>query len=127
MEKLATEHFHFVISQFSIAIGDKVLGALRVEVPGAGATPRHAQHPQTQRCQSLYARLLLMTSRAAEALLLGAAALATHERGSGPNNRWTKDSAHVTAAALAALGRAAEAAALRERYGVAADSKRRMG
>jgi hypothetical protein len=109
MEKLATEHFHFVISQFSIAIGDKVLGA---------------QHPQTQRCQSLYARLLLMTSRAAEALLLGAAALATHERGSGPNNLWTKDSAHVTAAAL---GRAAEAAALREKYGVAADGKRRMG
>jgi hypothetical protein len=43
-------------------------------------------------------------------------ALAAHERANGPNHLWTKDSAGVTAAALAALGRAEEAQALRKKY-----------
>jgi hypothetical protein len=46
-------------------------------------------------------------------------ALATHERLNGPNHTWTKDSARITADALDALGRADEAAALREKYGIA--------
>jgi hypothetical protein len=50
-----------------------------------------------------------MTGRAAEALRVGDAALATHERVNGPTHQWTKDSARVTADALAALGRAEEA------------------
>jgi hypothetical protein len=37
------------------------------------------------------------------------------------NHPWTKDSARVTAEALAALGRADEAAALRARYGLPCD------
>ena len=87
----------------AIAIGDKALGA---------------GHPLTQRYQSHYARLLLTTSRAAEALQRGQAALATHQRVNGSNNPWTKGSARVTADALDALGRGAEAAALREKYGI---------
>ena len=57
-----------------------------------------------------------MTDRPAEALQLARAALAAHERANGPNHPWTKDSAGVTAAALAALGRAKEAKALRKKY-----------
>jgi hypothetical protein len=83
----------------AIAIGDKALGA---------------EHPLTQRYQSHYARLLLTTSRAAEALQRGRAALAAHEGVNRSNHPWTKDSVRVTADALDALGRCAEAAALRE-------------
>ena len=82
-------------------MGDKALGA---------------EHPATGRSQSNYARLLLMTDRPAEALQLARAALAAHERVYGPNHPWTKDSAVVTADALAALGRAEEAKALRKKY-----------
>jgi tetratricopeptide (TPR) repeat protein len=84
----------------AIAIGEKKVGA---------------SHPLTQRYRSYYARLLLDTGHAAAALHLAQAALATLEAASGPNHPWTKESAHVTADALAALGRAEEAAALRER------------
>jgi Tetratricopeptide repeat len=80
-------------------------------------------HPQTQRYISHYARLLLDTGRAAEALPLAQTALSTHEAASGANNHWTKDSALVTADALTALGRADEATALRARYGLSDDGK----
>jgi hypothetical protein len=63
---------------------------------------------------------LLDTARAAEALPLAQTALATHETANHPS---TKDSARVTADALAALGRADEAAALRARYGLSDDGK----
>ena len=85
----------------AIAVGDKGLGA---------------KHPLTQRYQSQYARLLLMTDRPAEALQLARTALAAHERVNGPNHIWTRDSAGVTADALAALGLAEEAKALRKKY-----------
>ena len=87
----------------AIAVGDKALGAA---------------HPLTQRFHSNYARLLLMTDRPAEALQLARPALAAHERVNGPNHPWTKDSAGVSADALAALGRAEEAEALRKKYGI---------
>jgi hypothetical protein len=87
----------------AIASGEKALGA---------------EHPHTQRYHSHYARLLLVTGRAAEALRLGNTALATDERVNGPSHPWTKDSAAVTADALAALGRADEAKALREKHGI---------
>jgi hypothetical protein len=45
-------------------------------------------------------------------------AVAAHERDSGPNHPWTKDSARVTADALDALGCADEAAAVRARHGL---------
>ena len=41
----------------------------------------------------------------------------------GRDNAWTKDSARVTADALDALGRTAEAKALRELYGVVHQKK----
>ena len=85
------------------AIGDNALGA---------------EHPLTQRYQSHYAHLLLTTNRAAEALQRGQAALATHERVNGSNHPWTKASARVAADALDALGRGAEAAAVREKYAI---------
>jgi tetratricopeptide (TPR) repeat protein len=87
----------------AVAIGNKALGA---------------EHPLTQRYQSHYARLLLNTARSAESLILAQAALAVHAATNGPNHPWTKDSARVTADALAALGRAEEARALREKYGI---------
>ncbi len=85
----------------AIAVADKAFGA---------------EHPQTGRYQSHYARLLLMTDRTTEALQLARAALAVHERVNGPNHPWTKDSAGVTADALAALGRAEETKVLRKKY-----------
>jgi hypothetical protein len=88
-----------------------------------GRSALGSNHAQTQRYVSHYARLLLDTARAAEALPLAQTALATHETASGANHSWTKDSALVTADALAALGRADEAAALRARYGLSDDGK----
>jgi hypothetical protein len=87
----------------AIAIGEKVLGR---------------DHSLTQRYASHYARLLLDTRRAAEALTVAQAALATHEAVRGLSQPWTKDSARVTADALDALGRTEEAKVLRARYGV---------
>jgi hypothetical protein len=60
--------------------------------------------------------LLVATGCPAQALGLGQTALVAHESALGLDHAWTKDSARVTADALAALGRADEAAALRERY-----------
>jgi hypothetical protein len=66
---------------------------------------------------------LLDEGRAGEALPLAQTTPSTHEAASGANHHWTKDSALVTADALAALGRADEAAALRARYGLSEDGK----
>jgi hypothetical protein len=57
-------------------------------------------------------------SGAGEALAHGKVALAAHDKALGPNHPWTKDSARVTADALDALDRDAEATALRARYGI---------
>ena len=59
-----------------------------------------------------------MDGHSTEALSLGDTALAAHHKVLGRDHTWTKDSARVTAEALDALGRAEEAKALRERYGV---------
>ena len=64
-------------------------------------------------------RLLLATGKPGEALALGEAALAAHEKLLGQEHPMTKSSARVTADALDALGRAGEAAALRARHGLA--------
>jgi tetratricopeptide (TPR) repeat protein len=74
------------------------------------------EHPNTNRVRRNFARLLLATGSAAEALTFGETALAAHEKILGKNYHWTRDSAGTAADALAALGRADEAAALRERY-----------
>jgi hypothetical protein len=50
-------------------------------------------------------------------------ALSAHEKVLGQDHGSTKDSARVTADALDALGRAEEAKALREKYGVTEHEK----
>ena len=86
----------------AITINEKLLGADK-----AG----------TQRAKSSYARLLLDTGQAADAYAAAATALAIHAAAIGPHHSWT-NSARVTADALDALGRADEAAVLREKYGI---------
>jgi tetratricopeptide (TPR) repeat protein len=81
-----------------------------------GEKSRGAEHSLTRRYQSHYASLLLMTDRVADALQLGEAALATHDKVLSPDHPSTKDSARVTATALAALGRGEEATAMRRKY-----------
>jgi tetratricopeptide (TPR) repeat protein len=93
----------------AIAIGEKTLGA---------------EHPRTQRFKSNYARLLAQAGQAAEAHTISEAALAIHTATKGENHPWTKDSARVTADALDALGRGDEAAAVREKYGIASNNKK---
>ena len=62
--------------------------------------------------------LLLATGKPGEALALGEAALAAHEKLLGQEHLWTKGLAPVTADGLDVLGRAGEAAALRARHGL---------
>jgi tetratricopeptide (TPR) repeat protein len=76
------------------------------------------EHPNTNAARSNLARLLLGVGEVTEALAFGQIALARHGKLLGQDHAWTKDSARVTADALDALGRAEEAKALRERYGV---------
>src|SRR5262249_22436136 len=64
------------------------------------------------------ARLALKVGQPTDAFTLGQTALDEHDEVLGRNHALTKDSARVTADALYALGRAEEAKALRERYGV---------
>jgi tetratricopeptide (TPR) repeat protein len=68
-----------------------------------------------------HARLLLDNDRAAEALIVAQTYLAKNAQ--WPNYSGTRDSAHVTADALDALGRTDEAKALREKYGVTEPEK----
>jgi hypothetical protein len=101
-----TGHWNEAEAHFrrAIAIAEKALGP---------------EHPDTRRYQSRYARLLLDTGRAANALALAETALATHEASLGTNHPSTEASARVTADALDALGRTEEAASLRVRRGLA--------
>jgi tetratricopeptide (TPR) repeat protein len=87
----------------ALAIREKALGPL---------------HPDTNLTRGNLASLRLAERAPSEALLLSEAALAAHEKVLGTDHPWTKDSAAVAAAALDALGRAGEAAALRARYGL---------
>jgi tetratricopeptide (TPR) repeat protein len=77
------------------------------------------EHPNTSRARRNLALLLLQTGDASNALTLSKTALTAHDKALGRTHVWTKDSACVTADALGALGRTDEAAALRERYGLA--------
>ena len=63
-------------------------------------------------------RLHLASARPGEALPLAQAALAAHAAALGDAHPWTRASASAAAQALAALGRADEAAELRARFGV---------
>ena len=79
---------------------------------------RGADHPTTNRARRNLAAVLLATGGANEALALGEAALAAHDKALARDHAWIRDSAHVTADALDALGRSAEAAGLRQKYGI---------
>ena len=68
---------------------------------------------------------MLASGQPVEALRLGEAAVAAHERMLGPKHPWTSDSARVTAEALDALGRGEGATALCARYGLACGDGRR--
>src|SRR5262249_12613806 len=92
----------------ALAIHEKVLGP---------------EHPDANRVRFNLARLLLAGSQPTEALAPGQTALAAHDKALGRDHDWTKDSARVTADALAALGRTEKAKALRERYGVTEPDK----
>jgi hypothetical protein len=61
----------------------------------------------------------LLATGPTQALALAEAALAAHDKALGASHPWSKESARVTADALDALGRAHEAAAVRERHGIA--------
>jgi tetratricopeptide (TPR) repeat protein len=79
------------------------------------------EHPNTNRVRLNFARLLMTVGRAAEALTFSETALARHEKVLGKSHQWTRESARTAVDALAALGCADEAAALRQRYGLERD------
>src|SRR5262245_27027939 len=72
----------------------------------------------TNRVRCNLGRVLFELGNPVEALALGETALAAHDKALGPHHVWTKDSARIAADALAPLGRAEEAIALRERYAI---------
>jgi hypothetical protein len=75
-------------------------------------------HPNTALTQWSLAALFLATKRPVEALPFAETALAVFEKTFGAEHPRTKDCAVTCAAVLAALGRNAEAAALRAKYGL---------
>jgi tetratricopeptide (TPR) repeat protein len=81
-----------------------------------------SDHPNTNRVRRNFACLLLTEGQRDQALTFGEAALSAHEKALGPLHPWTNDSARITADALAALGRGAEAVSIRTRYGLNEDS-----
>jgi tetratricopeptide (TPR) repeat protein len=91
------------LSERALAISEKAHGS---------------EHPDTNRIRCSLSRLLLLVGTPTEALDLAQIALSIHDKVLGQDHAWTKDSARVTADALDALGRAEEAKALREKYGL---------
>jgi hypothetical protein len=77
-------------------------------------------HAQPARGKRNLAVLLLARSRLEEALACAQAAFEVHEGLLAADHSWRVDSALTYADALAALGRRAEADALRQRYAAAA-------
>jgi hypothetical protein len=94
------------------------------DVPPRPGTPEYEEHKKRLEGRSkVDARPPPKTGRASEGLTIAQCALATHEVASGLNHPWTRDSARVTADALDGLGRAEEAKALREKYGLTEPEK----
>jgi len=79
---------------------------------------RVAERADTNRARWGLSCLFVLSGAPTEALALGQTALAAHDKALGPTHPWTKDSSHVTADALDALGRTEEATTLWERHGV---------
>ena len=118
------EHPHIAMSLNNLAL------LLRDQGDLAGARPLFEralaiwekacgpEHPETATSLNNLACLLQAQGNLAGARPLFERALAIRERALGPEHPWTKGWARVTANALAALGRADKAAALRARYGL---------
>ena len=87
----------------ALAIGEAALGSA---------------NPLTARFRSHFARWHLDAGDPASALAAGQEALAAHEAAMGATAGYTLDSARIVADALVALGRKAEADAIRARYGL---------
>ena len=123
-EKLGPEHLGTTVTLHNLA------SLLQDQGDLAGARPLFErslaiheeklgpEHRRTGRVRSNYARLLLAAGDPGAALAQGKAALAAHEEARELEHLWITNSAHVTADALAVLGRAEEAAALRARHGL---------
>ena len=79
-----------------------------------------SNYPPTGRYETCYARSLLLVGRPAQALPFSENALKSLEKGVGPEHLWTKDAARVNADALDALGRVAQAEAVRVHFGLQA-------
>jgi len=82
-----------------------------------------AAHPNTNRLRFNLARVLVSAGSPGDALKFATAALAAHETALGRAHPWTKDSAGATAQSLEALGQTAEAAKLRQDYGLGPDGR----
>jgi hypothetical protein len=67
--------------------------------------------------------VLVSAGSPGDALKFAAAALAAHEAALGRAHPWTRDTASVTAQSLEALGQTAEAAKLRQDYGLGPDGR----
>jgi tetratricopeptide (TPR) repeat protein len=76
------------------------------------------EHPKANLVRTNLARLFLAEGAATEAFIASETALAALEESLGKNHSWTKGCAHVAGDALAAVGRAGEAASLRARFGI---------
>jgi tetratricopeptide (TPR) repeat protein len=82
-----------------------------------------ADDPYTSRFRANLANVLLLSGQSEQALKLAEAARAALEtHGGGGVHRWITDAAGIAAGALDALGRAAEATALRERYSLSSET-----
>lgn len=121
---LGPEHSDTAISFCNLAVLLREIGSvaeserLFLKAITIGERALGSSHSLTQRFRSHYARLLYDTGRFAEAVDVGEMALETHEATNGSKHSWTKDSATVTADALAALDRVKEAERIRARYGL---------
>jgi tetratricopeptide (TPR) repeat protein len=92
--------------------------ALAREAVALGRRVVGDDHPLIGRFQENLAQILLRTGDRGEALAEAEMALAAHEKTLGIAHPWSRESARTCAQALDALGRCAEAAALRDRYGM---------
>jgi len=120
---LGSEHPHVATSRHNLGVVLRDAGRYEeaepllreaVNVWTTALGPDHALLARGQRNLSV---LLLATSRADEALGCAQAAFEVHEKKLSADHRWRIDSACTYADALAALGHAADADALRRRYG----------
>ncbi len=121
---LGPEHPHTAASLANLALLLRDQGDLAAARPlferalAICETALGPDHPQTGRVRSNYARLLLAAGDPEAAQAQGEVALAAHEKALGANHPWTANSARITADALAALGRAQDADAVRKRFGI---------